>query len=88
MYYFYVVFDYTYIDINTLAQGINPLWPHTFGFKPLLGLEPMEPIRQQLQGSHANHLATETPIYMYVCMCVCMYLCIYVYLCVSVCMYL
>ena len=53
MYILYVGFDYTYIDINTLAQGggggLNPFWPHKFGFKPLLGLEPMAPIRPQLQ---------------------------------------
>ena len=36
-----------------------------FGFKPLLGLEPMAPIRPQLLVSHANHSATETS--MYVC---------------------
>ena len=40
-----------------------------FGFKPLLGLEPMAPIRPQLLVSHANHSATETS--MYVCMYVC-----------------
>ena len=42
-----------------------------FGLKPLLGLEPMAPIRPQLLVSHANHSATETS--MYVCMYVCMY---------------
>ena len=45
MYCLYVGFDYTYIDINVLAQyrGLNPFWPHKFGFKPLLGLEPQLP---------------------------------------------
>ena len=33
-----------------------------FGLKPLLGLEPMAPIRPQLLVSHANHSATETSI--------------------------
>ena len=42
-----------------------------FGLKPLLGLEPMAPIRPQLLVSHANHSATETS--MYVCMYVFMY---------------
>ena len=55
-----------------------------FGLKPLLGLEPMAPIRPQLLVSHANHSATETSICMYVCMYVLMYVCMYVY--VSVCM--
>ena len=53
----YVGVDYTYIDINALAQeyssgkmngvfrGLNPFWPHKFGFKPLVGLEPIAPIR-------------------------------------------
>ena len=53
-----------------------------FGFKPLLGLEPVAPIRPQLLVSHTNHSAT---ICMYVCMCVCMYLCLCV--CKCVCMY-
>ena len=62
MYCLYVGVDYTYIDVNALAQGINPFWPHMFGLKPLLGLEPMAPIRPQLLVSHANHSATETSI--------------------------
>ena len=44
MYCLYAGVDYTYIDINALAQGINPFCPHKFGIKPLLGLEPMAPI--------------------------------------------
>ena len=52
-------------------MGLNPFWLHKFGFKPLLGLEPMAPIRPQLLVSHANHSATETSLY--VCMYVCMY---------------
>ena len=32
IYILFVAFDYTYIDVNAL----NPFWPHTFGFKPLL----------------------------------------------------
>ena len=71
MYWLYVGVDYTYIDVN-------PFWPHKFGFKPLLGLEPMAPICPQLLVSHANHSATE--IRMYVCVwmdgCVCMYVCV------------
>ena len=74
MYCLYVGVDYTYIDVNALAQGINPFWPHMFGLKPLLGLEPMAPIRPQLLVSHANHSATESS--MYVCMYVCIYVCV------------
>ena len=59
-------------------RGLNPFWPHKFGFKPLLGLEPMAPIRSQLPSSHANHSATETSyVRMYVC--VYMYICTYTY---------
>ena len=66
-----------------------------FGLKPLLGLEPMAPIRPQLLVSHANHSATETSICMYVCMYACMgvwmyYVCMYdvcMYACMYVCMY-
>ena len=43
-------------------RGLNPFWPHMFGLKPLLGLEPMAPIRPQLLVSHVNHSATETSI--------------------------
>ena len=88
MYCLYVGFDYTYIDINALAQGINSILTTQVyrSFKPLLGLEPMAPIRPQLLVIHANHLATRHPyIYIYVCMYVCMYVCIDV--CMYVCMY-
>ena len=74
MYFLYVGVDCTYIDVNTLAQGIKYFWPHKFGFKPLLWLEATLTIRPP------RH-----PLYvcMYVCMCVCvyecMYMCVYVY---------
>ena len=130
MYCLYVGVDYTYIDVNALAQnirereremfyltthsthfiygymasyiwlrtilivrketrrGLNPFWPHKFGFKPLLGLEPMAPIRPQLLVSHTNHSATETSIKcMYVCMCICMCICMGICMCIYVCVY-
>ena len=62
MYCLYVGVDYTYIDVNALAQGIKSFLASRFGIKPLLGLEPMAPIRPQLIVSHANHSATETSI--------------------------
>ena len=74
-----------------MFRGLNPFWPHKFGFIPLLGLEPMAPILPHLLVSHANHSATETSMYvcMYIYICVCMYVCMYVYMyvCVYVCMY-
>ena len=82
MYCLYVGVDYTYIDVKTLA--------HKFGFKPLLGLEPMATICPQLLVSHANHLATETSIYvcMYVCVCVCVCVCMCVCKDGCVCVYI
>ena len=60
-----------------------------FGLKPLLGLEPMAPIRPQLLVSHANHSATETSMYVciYVCVCVCVCMCVYVCVCVYMCVH-
>ena len=62
MYCLYVRVDYIYIEINALAQGIKSFLDSQFGFKPLLGLEPMAPIRPQLLVSYANHSATDTSI--------------------------
>ena len=56
-----------------------------FGLKPLLGLEPMAPIRPQLLVSHANHSATEMYVCKHVCMYACMHACMNV--CINVCMY-
>ena len=62
-----LMYDYIYVlfDNKHWHRGLNPFWPHKFGFKPLLGLEPMGLIRPQLLVSHANHSATETS---HVCM--------------------
>ena len=78
MYCLYVGVDYTYIDVKHWHRGLNPFWPHMFGFKPLLGLEPMAPIRPQLLVSHANHSATKTSICMYESLYVCV--CVYIYI--------
>ena len=73
-------------------RGLNHVWPHKFGFKPLLGFEPIAPIRPQLLVSHDNHSATETSMYVcstiYVCiMYVCVYMCVRAYMrvCMHVC---
>ena len=58
MYCLNVGFDYTYIDINALTQEI----------KPLLGLEPMAPIRPQLLVSRTNHRDVRMNVCMYECM--------------------
>ena len=87
MYCLYVGVDYTYIDVNALAQGIKSFLASRFGIKPLLGLEPMAPIRPQLLVSHANHSATETSMYVCMYVCVCIYVCMYMYVCMYVCIY-
>ena len=63
MYCLYVGFDYTYIDVNALAQGIKSfLASHVWS--------------QAVAG--ARTYGTDSPaITVYVCMCVCMY--VYVY---------
>ena len=66
MYCLYVGFDYTYIDVNALAQGIKSfLASHVWS--------------QAVAG--ARTYGTDSPaiyVYMYVCMYVCMYLCMHV----------
>ena len=68
MYCLYVGVDYTYIDVNALAQGIKSFFASQVWFQAVAGLEPVAMIRPQLLVSHANHSATE-----------CMYVCMYVY---------
>ena len=82
MYVYMYVLMYDYIYVLFVCR----VWPHMFGLKPLLGLEPMAPIRPQniFMVSHANHSVTETS--MYVCRYVCVYVCMYI--CMYVCMYL
>ena len=69
MYVYMYVLMYDYIYVLFVCRGWlykhrckRTFWPHMFGFKPLLGLEPKAPIRPQLLVSHANHSATETSI--------------------------
>ena len=64
MYCLYVGVDYTYIDVNPLAQGIKSFLASQVQFQAVAGAL----IRPQLLVSHANHSATETSICMYVCM--------------------
>ena len=64
MYCLYVGVDYTYIDVNALAQGIKSFLASQVWFQAVA----KAPIRPQLLVSLANHSATETC--MYVCACV------------------
>ena len=91
MYCLYVGVDYAYIDVNALAQGIKSFLASQVWFQAVAEA----PIRPQLL---VNHSATETSIYMYVCIDVCMHACMYcmyvcvcmhawMYMCVRACMY-
>ena len=65
MYCVYFGFDYTYIDINALAQGIksclaSQMWARTYDIDSPAII--------------SNHSATDTSLY------VCMYVCMYVYM--------
>ena len=67
MYCLYVGFDYTYIDVNALAQGIKSfLASHVWS--------------QAIAG--ARTYGTDSPAIIshpyHVCVCVCMYVCMYV----------
>ena len=62
MYYYFCVWFVNFVTCCFSLFSQTPFWPHKFGFNPLLGLEPMAPIRPQLLVSHANHSATETSI--------------------------
>ena len=71
MYCLYVGFDYTYIDVNALAQGIKSFLASLVWSQAVAG---------------ARTYGTDSYVCMYVCMCVCMCVCVYMYVCVYVCM--
>ena len=55
------------------------MYVYTFGFKPLLGLEPIAPIRPLFP---ASHIPIQPPRHSYVCIFVCKYVCMYLSMCV------
>ena len=72
MYCLYVGFDYTYIDVNALAQGIKSflashVWSQAVAGARTYGTDSVR--------IHANMHAC-----LYVCMHVCMYACMFVYM--------
>ena len=84
-----LMYDYIYV-LFCMSSLTIPFWLQKFRFKPLLGLEPIVPIRPQLLVSHANNSATETShVCMYVCVYVCMYVCMHecMHVCMHICMY-
>ena len=82
MYCLYVGFDYTYIDVNALAQGIKSFLASHVWFQAVAGA--------RTDGTDYPHYQPATltirPPYVctYVRMYVCMYVCI-MYVCVYVC---
>ena len=74
MYCLYVGVDYTYIDVNTLAQGIKSFLASQVWFQAVAGA-----------WTYGNNLPfghRDIHICMYVCMCVCVCVCVCVYVCV------
>ena len=71
MYCLYIGFDYTYIDINSLAHGIKSFLASQVWFQTVAGARIYGTDSPQLLASHANYVS------MYVCIDVCMYVCMY-----------
>ena len=88
MYCLNVGVDYTYININALAQGIKSVLASQVWFQAVAGARTYDTDSPAINTSHANHSATE--LCMYVCMYICMYVYVYVYICVCmyVCLYM
>ena len=80
MYCLYVGVDYTYIDVNALAQGIKSFLASHVWFQAVAGA------RTYGIDSPAT---TSTYVSVYVCMYVCKYIFTYlfVYLCIYICTY-
>ena len=72
MYCLYVRFDYTYIDINALAQGIKSFLASQVWFQAVAGARTYG---TDLPTITSQPQATET------CMYVLMYVCMYIYIC-------
>ena len=83
MYCLYVGVDYTYIDINALAQGIKSFLASDVWFQSVAGARTYGTDSPALLVSHANHSATEISR-LYVCVYVCMYVCMHVYICIFI----
>ena len=82
MYCLYVGVDYTYTDVNALAQGIKSFLSSHVWFQAVAGARTY---------GMCLYVCMHVFVCMYVCMCVCvcmcMCVCIYVCECVCVCMH-
>ena len=86
MYCLYVGVDYTYIDVNALAQGIKSFLASQVWFQVVAGAR-----------RYGTDSYVRTYLRMYVCMyirmsvhvfthvCICMYACVCMYVCVCMC---
>ena len=86
MYCLYVGFDYTYIDVNALAQGIQSflashVWSQAVAGARIYGTDSpaitSQPINNNNNNNNNNNITTTTKliphvIYYYACMYVCM----------------
>ena len=87
----YVGFDYTYIDINALAQEIKSFLASQVWFQAVTGARtygtdsPANTSQPSYPFGHRDIPCMYVCVYVYIYVCVCM--CVFVYICVYVCMY-
>ena len=76
----YVWFDYTYIDLNVLTQGIKSFLASQVWFQAVAGA--------RTYGTDSHAITIRPPRHMYVCMyvCMCLSVCLSVYM--SLCLYM
>ena len=92
MYCLYVGFDYTYIDINALAQGIKPFLASQVWFQAVAGARTYgtdSPAITSQPRSPFGHRDIHVCMYVRTCVCVCtwcMYVCVYACMSMCVCM--
>ena len=77
MYCLYVGFDYTYIDVNALAQGIKSFLASHVWSQAVAGA--------RTYGTDSPAITSQPR--MYVCICVCLYVCVCVCICICICIY-
>ena len=92
MYCLYVGFDYTYIDVNALAQGIKSflashVWSQAVAGARTYGTDSPAITSQPCVCMYVC-MYVLMYIYMYICMYVCIYVCMYVYICMYVYVYM
>ena len=87
MYCLYVGFDYIYIDLNALVNGIKSVLASQVWFQTVAGARSYGTDSPAITANHVDHSATETCLYVCVCVYVHAYMYVYIYECIYVCMY-